>query len=81
MQSSPEREIYLALYENDSPNDHVTVYVLPDRAEYEPLALAVADKYKFAISWQHHQDSDLHEVVLYTGLPDPQEEESPVTCS
>lgn len=81
MQSTPEREIYLALYENDSTNDHVTVYVLPDRAEYEPLALAVADKYKFAISWQHNQDRNLHEVVLYAGIPDPQEEGSSVTCS
>ncbi|KAJ9405071.1 hypothetical protein DTO045G8_7244 [Paecilomyces variotii] len=80
LQSPPEPELYVVHYETDSSEDHLTVYSLTDHDEYEPLALAVANKYKFAISWQHSHDSSVHEVVLYDGIPDAQAEENSVTC-
>lgn len=50
--------------------DEVRLYGFPDQEEYEPVAFAAHDM-KFAISWQHVQHSDDHQVILYTRLDSP----------
>ncbi|KAB8258909.1 hypothetical protein BDV32DRAFT_150993 [Aspergillus pseudonomiae] len=58
-------QIYLIRYSLQSRHDPVRVCTFPDHAEYEPLALAAANRDTFAISWQHCRESEDYEVVLY----------------
>ena len=57
--------IFLAYHELHSTPDTIRLYEFPEMNKYEPLSLA-ASHGKFAISWQHSQYSDDHQVVLYT---------------
>lgn len=63
LQSNSNGSIFLAWHNLDA--DQVRLYGFPDQEGYEPLAFAAHDM-RFAISWQHAQHSDDHQVVLYT---------------
>ncbi|GAD94877.1 predicted protein [Paecilomyces variotii No. 5] len=80
LQSPPEPELYLVHYDTGSLEDKLTVYALTDREDYEALSLAMFNKYRFAISWQHVQDRTVHEVALYDAIPDPEAEQNSVAC-
>ena len=65
LQSSHNGTVVLFHFEIQSSGHHIRTCYLPDHSEYEALAIAVADKDTFAISWQHPRDNHDLEVVLY----------------
>ncbi|EEH03378.1 F-box domain-containing protein [Histoplasma capsulatum G186AR] len=48
----------------------VTISAFPSQDEYRPLAIAVADQYLVAISWQHKQYPDRRMIVVHTAQQD-----------
>ena len=65
LQSRHYRMVVLFHFEIQSSNYHIRTCYLPDHSEYEALAIAVADRDTFAISWQHPRDGHDFDVVLY----------------
>lgn len=82
LQSNANGRVFLAYHRlqtparahyNVQPNPPILLRDFPDHDAYEPLALAVT-RDKFAISWQHMQEADDHEILLYS-LDEEEEEE------
>lgn len=53
-----------------------TFCAFPNHPDHIPLALAVANERMFAISWEHAEDPNSHEVILYVIEDDEMEDES-----
>lgn len=71
LQSNAQGSVFLARYDLHHWNEvtRTRLYGFPEQSGYEPLAFAV-DGQRFAISWQHLQRSDDHQVVLYSTIED-----------
>lgn len=54
--------LFMAIHNLDSPLVHICAF--PDQDDYEPKAL-YGYRNGFAVSWQHAQKEDVHEVVHY----------------
>lgn len=65
LKSSPDGIVYLAHFELQSPHGRVRICAFPDHANYEALAIAVANQDTFAISWQHDSEDNDNEVLVY----------------
>ncbi|KAJ5788075.1 hypothetical protein N7457_003065 [Penicillium paradoxum] len=74
LESCPNGSIHLA-YHHLNPRKHsIRMCDFPEYRDYRPLALSVTNS-KFAISWQNTHDSLDHDVVLYTWLPDEDDDD------
>lgn len=65
LQSRHNRTVVLFHFEIQSSDHQIRTCCFPDHSEYEALAIAVADRDTFAISWQHPRDDHDFDVVLY----------------
>lgn len=65
LQSRHNRTVVLFHFEIQSSDYHIRTCYFPDHSEYEALAIAVADRDTFSISWQHPRDDHDFDVVLY----------------
>lgn len=77
-----QKGIHLVHYKlEETANLEPIVFTFPDHTDYVPLALAVANRSVFAISWEHTNDSNLHEVVMYVIDEDEMEAECNVVAA
>lgn len=65
LKSSPHGIVYLAHFALQSPHPRIRMCAFPDRADYEALAIAVANQDTFAISWQHDSEDNDNEILIY----------------
>jgi hypothetical protein len=73
MQPFRTQGIHLVHYNLAGLEPAVTFYAFPDHPDHYPLAVAVANQFRVAISWQHSRRKDIHEVVFYTAVDNPDE--------
>lgn len=75
-----DSEIILLHYSLTNSDNTIAVCKFPDHNDYEPLALAVANRSQFAISWQHIRDHHHHEVILYDAVIDCHDHTTSLSC-